>query len=135
MANYNRTIMIGRLTRDPEERKFASGSGVANLGFVTNNRRKNQSSGQWEDEPMFIDCKVFGKGADAIMQFARKGSKIMLEGHLVLEQWDDKSTGAKRSKHVLVIDSFQFLDGKRQEDSPPRQHHESAAPDIDPLPF
>ena len=120
MANLNKVMLIGRLTRDPEVRTFANGGKVAKFGFAaTGSRKKNPATGQWEDEPMFIDVNVFnrgefGKQADLVEQSLRKGHQVFLEGHLVLEQWDDKQTGQKRSKHALVVDNFQFLE--RRED-------------------
>jgi single-strand DNA-binding protein len=118
MANVNKVMLIGRLTRQPESRTFANGGKVTTFGFAANNRKKNQQTGQWEDEPMFIDCKVFnrgesGKKADLAEQYLHKGHQAYLEGHLVLEQWDDKTTGQKRSKHVLYVDDFQFLEPKK----------------------
>jgi len=118
MANVNKVMLLGRLTREPECRTFANGGKVATFGFAVNNRKKNQQTGQWEDEPMFIDCKVFnrgemGKKADVAEQYLHKGHQAFLEGHLVLEQWDDKQTGQKRSKHVLYVDDFQFLEPKK----------------------
>jgi len=118
MANVNKVMLIGRLTRDPEMRTFSNGGKVANFGFAVSNRRKNQQSGQWEDYPMFIDCKAFnrgefGKTADLIEQYLHKGNQAFLEGKLDFEQWDDKTTGAKRSKHVLIVDNVQFLEPRR----------------------
>jgi single-strand DNA-binding protein len=115
MANVNKVLFIGRLTRDPEVRTFSTGGKVTAFGFAVSNRKKNVSTGQWEDEPMFIDVKVFNRGengrqADLAEQSLRKGHQVFLEGHLVLEQWDDKQTGQKRSKHVVVVDNFQFLE-------------------------
>ncbi len=118
MANVNKVMLLGRLTRKPESRTFSTGGKVTNFGFAVNNRKKNQQTGQWEDEPMFIDCKVFnrgenGKKADLAEQYLDKGHQAYLEGHLVLEQWDDKTTGQKRSKHVLYVDDFQFLEPRK----------------------
>src|SRR5262249_2411201 len=117
-----KVMLIGRLTREPECRTFANGGKVAAFGFAVTNRRKNQQTGQWEDEPMFIDCKVFnrgetGKKADLGEQYLHKGHQAYLEGRLHLEQWDDKQTGQKRSKHVLYVDDFQFLEPKSQDGS------------------
>jgi single-strand DNA-binding protein len=108
-------MLIGRLTRDPDVRTFANGGKVVTFGFAVTNKKKNQSTGQWEDDPMFIDVKVFTRGentrqADLVEQSLRKGHQVFLEGHLVFEQWDDKQSGQKRSKHVLVVDNFQFLE-------------------------
>lgn len=115
MANMNKVILIGRLTRDPECRTFSTGGKVAKFGFAVTNRRKNSQSGQWEDEPMFIDCEAFNRGefgklADRIEQYCKKGSQIGIEGRLHLDQWDDKTTGQKRSKHKIVVDEMHLLD-------------------------
>ncbi len=118
MANLNKVILIGRLTRDPETRAFASGGMVAKFGFAVTNRRKNTQTGQWEDEPMFIDVEVYNRGdsgklADLVRDRCHKGSQIMLEGKLHLDQWDDKTTGQKRSKHKIVADNIQLLDPRQ----------------------
>lgn len=118
MANANKVIFVGRLTRDPETRTFTNGGKVAAFGFAVTNRKKDQGTGQWVDDPMFIDCKVFNRGengrqADLVQQSLHKGNQVFLEGHLVLEQWEDKNGGGKRSKHVLVVDNFQFLEPRQ----------------------
>jgi single-strand DNA-binding protein len=119
MADVNKVILIGRLTRDPEMRTFGNGGKVAAFGFAVGSRRKNQQTGQWEDgETMFIDCEAFNKGdfghlAETVERFLRKGSQAYLEGRLRLDQWDDKTTGAKRSKHKLTVDVMQMLDGRQ----------------------
>jgi single-strand DNA-binding protein len=114
MANLNKVMLIGRLTRDPEVRTFSNGGKVAKIGFAVNNRRKNPQSGQWEEDPVFLDCEVFNRGesgrqADLVEQSLHKGSQVFLEGHLKMDNWTDKE-GQKRSKLVLVVDNFQFLD-------------------------
>jgi single-strand DNA-binding protein len=114
MANLNKVMLIGRLTRDPEVRTFSNGGKVAKFGFAVNNRKKNQQSGQWEDDPVFIDAEVFnrgesGKQADLVEQSLRKGQQVFLEGHLRMDNWTDKE-GQKRSKLLVVIDNFQFLE-------------------------
>jgi single-strand DNA-binding protein len=115
MANLNKVMLIGRLTRDPETRTFASGGKVANFGFAVNNRRKNTTTGQWEDEPVFIDMAVFNRGetgprkADLAEQYLRKGHQVFIEGHLKLDQWTTQD-GQKRSKLTVVVDNFEFLE-------------------------
>jgi len=114
MANLNKVLLIGRLTRDPEMRTFANGGKVANFGFAVNNRRKNASTGQWEDEPVFLDVEAFnrgemGKQADLVEQYLRKGRQVFLEGHLKLDQWTAQD-GQKRSKLKIVVDNMQFLE-------------------------
>src|SRR4051812_17774152 len=128
MANLNKVILIGRLTRDPESRTFSTGGKVTKFGFAVTNRKKNSQTGQWEDEPMFIDCEAFNRGefgklADTIETYCRKGSQICVEGRLQLDQWDDKTTGQKRSKHKIVVETMQLLGSKQDGQgggSPPR---------------
>jgi single-strand DNA-binding protein len=119
MANVNKVILIGRLTRDPEVRTFSNGGKVAAFGFAVNNRKKNQASGEWEDDPVFLDVKAFNRGEQG-RQLAtqaegslRKGQQIFIEGHLVMEQWEDKQSGQKRSKLVVVVDNFQYLEPRQ----------------------
>jgi single-strand DNA-binding protein len=120
MADVNKVILIGRLTRDPESRTFSNGGKVTKFGFAVGSRRKNQQTGQWEDgDTMFIDCEAFNRGdfghlADRVEQSLRKGMQVYLEGRLKLESWDDKQSGQKRSKHALVIDNMQFLEPRQQ---------------------
>jgi single-strand DNA-binding protein len=120
MANFNKVILIGRLTREPEFVNFASGGRVAKFGFAVTNRRKNAKTGEWEDEPMFIDCEAFNRGdfgklADTVERFAHKGTQLCLEGKLHLDQWEDKNGGGKRSKHKIVVDAIQLLDPRQAE--------------------
>src|SRR5438132_5886861 len=134
MANLNKVMLIGRLTRDPEVRMFANGGKVAHFGFAVNNKRKNPQTGQWEDDPCFLECEAFnrgetGKTADLVEQYLHKGYQAFIEGHLKLDQWADKTTGDKRSKIKIVVDNVQFLeprkDGQggtapsRRQDAPP----------------
>lgn len=115
MANLNKVMLIGRLTRDPEVRTFSNGGKVAKFGFAVNNRRKNQQTGQYEDEPVFLDCEAFnrgefGKQADLVEQYLTKGRQCYLEGHLKLDQWE--KDGQKRQRLLVVIDNIQFLDSR-----------------------
>ncbi|HEV3203914.1 MAG TPA: single-stranded DNA-binding protein [Gemmataceae bacterium] len=118
MANLNKVMLIGRLTRDPEIRTFGNGGKVANFGFAVNNRRKNTSTGQWEDDPVFIDMAVFNRGetgrqADLAEQSLRKGHQVFIDGHLKLDQWTSQD-GQKRSKLSVVVDNFQFLEPRSE---------------------
>ena len=143
MANLNKVMLIGRLTRDPEVRMFSNGGKVANFGFAVNNRKKNQQTGQWEDEPVFLDCEAFnrgetGKTADLVEQYLHKGNQAYVEGHLKLDQWNDKTTGEKRSKIKIVVDIVQFLeprkDGQGGPAAPRRQEGPPPSNDYDPGP-
>ena len=116
MANLNKVILIGRLTRDPETRAFQNGGMVAKIGFAVTNRKKNTQTGQWEDDPMFIDIEVFNRGetgklADLVRDRCRKGSQIMVEGRLHLDSWE--KDGQKRTKHKIVADNIQLLDPRQ----------------------
>ncbi len=113
MANLNKVMLIGRLTRDPEVRTFSNGGKVAKFGFAVNTRKKNQQTGEWEDEPVFLDVEAFnrgefGKQADLVEQYLSKGRQVFIEGHLRLDQWE--KDGQKRSRLVIVVDNMQFLD-------------------------
>jgi len=117
MANLNKVMLIGRLTRDPEVRTFSNGGKVAKFGFAVNNRKKNQQTGQWEDDPVFLDIDAFNrengrKLADLVEQYLRKGNQVYIEGNLVLDQWTDKD-GQKRSKLKIVLQDMQFLEPRQ----------------------
>lgn len=114
MANLNKVMLIGRLTRDPEIRTFSNGGKVAKFGFAVNNRSKK--GGEWVDDPVFLDCQAFNRGdfgklADRVEQSLTKGKQAYLEGHLVLEQWSSQ-TGEKRQALRVVVDTLQLLDGR-----------------------
>jgi single-strand DNA-binding protein len=135
MANLNKVMLIGRLTRDPEVRTFANGGKVAAFGFAVNNRKKNQQTDQWEDEAVFLDVKAFNRDsgrklADLAEQYLKKGHQAYIEGHLVLEEWQDKNDGSKRQKLKIVVDNFQFLERRADADSSggPRPTYRQSAP-------
>jgi single-strand DNA-binding protein len=113
MANLNKVMLIGRLTREPEQQTFSNGGKVAKLGFAVNNRKKNPN-GEWEDVPVFLDVEAFNRQtgrqlADVVIQFLHKGSQIFIEGHLHLDRWTSKE-GEQRSKLKIVMDNFEFLE-------------------------
>lgn len=124
MANLNRVMLIGRLTREPEMRTFANGGRVAAFGFAVNNLRKDVQTGQWRmDESVFLDCKAFNRGtpegggrklADLVERFLHKGSQVFIEGHLKMEEWTSTQDGQKRSKLVIIVDDLAFLDPKQE---------------------
>ena len=117
MANLNKVMLIGRLTRDPEVRMFSNGGKVAKFGFAVNNRKKNQQTGQWEDEPCFLDVEAFNRGetwktADLVEQYHHKGNQAFIEGHLKLDQWTTQD-GQKRSMIKVVLDNMEFLEPRK----------------------
>jgi single-strand DNA-binding protein len=122
VANLNKVMLIGRLTRDPEVRTFSNGGKVAKFGFAVNNRKKNQQSGQWEDEPVFLDVEAFNRGesgrqADLVEQYLAKGRQVFIEGHLKLDSWTSQD-GQKRNRLLVVVDNLQFLDSRQDGESP-----------------
>lgn len=102
--------MIGNLTRDIELKYLPSGSAIAKSAIATSHRYKAQN-GEQKEEVCFLDFTVFGKGGEILNQYVRKGSKVMLEGRLVFEQWQAQD-GSNRSRHTLRVEEFKFLDSK-----------------------
>src|ERR1044071_2596806 len=108
MASFNKVILVGNLTRDPELRYTPKGTAIAKLGLAVN-RVWTSESGEKKEEVTFIDIDVFGRTAENVAQYMRKGSPMLVEGRLRLDQWDDKQTGQKRSKLGVVGEVIQFL--------------------------
>jgi single-strand DNA-binding protein len=140
MASYNKVILIGNLTRDPELRYTAKGTAIAKIGLAVNRRWRNEA-GEWQEETTFVDVDAFGRQAETIGQYLKKGRPIMVEGRLKLDQWDDKATGQKRSRLGVVLENFQFLDGGNRgggeggQDAPASADDADALPSEDDVPF
>lgn len=109
MANFNKVILMGNLTRDPELRYTPKGTAIAKLGLAIN-RTWRDESGQTKEEVTFVDIDAFGRQAETLGQYMKKGRPIFIEGRLRLDSWEDKQTNQKRSKLGVVLESFQFLD-------------------------
>jgi single-strand DNA-binding protein len=109
MASFNRVILAGNLTRDPELRYTPKGTAVARLGIAVNRQWKTDT-GEQKEEVTFVDVDAFGRQAEVIGQYLKKGRPILIEGRLKYDTWDDKQTSQKRSKLTVVLESFQFLD-------------------------
>jgi len=114
MANLNKVLLIGNLTRDPELRQTPKGTAVAQFGIAVNRTFRGED-GQSREEVTFVDLEAWGKQAETIAKFLTKGRPIFIEGRLKLDQWEDKNGGGKRSKMRVVVENFQFL-GSRQGD-------------------
>lgn len=121
MANFNKVILAGNLTRDPELRYTPKGTAIAKIGLAINRKWKSET-GEMKDETTFVDASAFGKTAETIGQYLKKGRPILIEGRLRYETWDDKQSGQKKSKLGVVLESFQFLDsgGGRGDSEAPR---------------
>jgi len=109
---YNKVIMIGNVTRDIELKYLPSGSAIANAAIATSHKYKMQN-GEQKEEVCFLDFSIFGKGGETFNQYAKKGSKVMLEGRLIFQQWKAQD-GTNRSRHSLSVTEFKFLDNKPQ---------------------
>ena len=107
---YNKVIMIGNLTRDIELKYIPSGAAIAKSAIATSHKYKTQA-GEQKEEVCFLDFDVFGKQAEILNQYVRKGSKVMIEGRLILNRWTAQD-GTNRSNHTLRVESFKFLDSK-----------------------
>lgn len=113
MANYNKIILVGNLTRDPQLKYLPSQMAVVEFGLAVNHKFRTKT-GEDREEVLFIDCACFGKGGEVINQYCQKGKQILVEGRLKYDTWEDKQGGGKRSKHSVVVDNFQLLGGRDQ---------------------
>ncbi|MBU6409060.1 MAG: single-stranded DNA-binding protein [Verrucomicrobia bacterium] len=145
MASFNKVILMGNLTRDPELRYTPKGTAIARLGLACNRKWKSET-GEMKEEVTFVDVDAFGKTAETIGQYLKKGRPIMIEGRLRYDTWEDKQTGQKKSKLGVVLETFQFLDsgggraeGAARPASPapaaPEAHEGDAPPEHDDVPF
>lgn len=137
MASFNKVILVGNLTRDPELRYTPKGTAIAKIGLAVN-RVWTSESGEKKEEVTFVDVDVFGRTAENVGQYMRKGRPILIEGRLRLDQWDDKQTGQKKSKLGVVAETVQFLGsptggGEGAASAPARQRPAAAAPAGDPV--
>jgi single-strand DNA-binding protein len=138
MANFNKVIVAGNLTRDPELRYTPKGTAVARLGMAINRSWKNET-GETKEEVTFVDIDAFGRQAEVVAQYLKKGRPILVEGRLKLDQWEDKNTHQKQSKLKVILESFSFLDSRGADagggDSPrPRPSAPAQAPSSSPAP-
>jgi single-strand DNA-binding protein len=111
MANFNKVIIAGNLTRDPELRYTPKGTAVVKMGMAINRTWKSET-GENKEEVTFVDVDVWGRQAEVIAQYMRKGRPILVEGRLKLDTWEDKNTHQKVSKLKVVLESFSFIDSK-----------------------
>ena len=118
MANFNKVIIAGNLTRDPEVRYTPTGTAIARLGMAINRSWKTET-GETKEEVTFVDIDAFGRHEEVIGQYFKKGRPILVERRLKLDQWEDKNTHQKQSKLKVVLESFSFLDSTRTEGGAP----------------
>ena len=126
MASFNKVVLIGNLTRDPQSKTLPSGTVVTEFGMAVNRKYRTQQ-GEDREEVTFVDCSAFGKTAETIAQWCQKGKLLFVEGRLKYDTWEDKNGGGKRSKLTVVVENFQFI-GPRQDgnagggEAAPQQH-------------
>lgn len=113
MASFNKVLLLGNLTKDPELRHTPKGTAVCVMGLALNNAWTNER-GEKKEEVTFVDVTAFGKLGENCAQYLRKGRPAHVEGRLRLETWDDKATGQKRSKLTVVAEGVQFLNAREQ---------------------
>ena len=132
MASYNKIILIGNLTRDPQLSYLPSQTPVVEIGLATNRKWKAQD-GSMRDETCFVDCRAFGRQAETLNQYMKKGSPIMIEGRLTFDMWTAQD-GSKRSKHRVTIENFQFLGGQAAGAGSAGTYNAASAPMAAPIP-
>jgi single-strand DNA-binding protein len=111
MAYLNKVFLIGNLTRDPELRVTPKGTAICQFGIAVNRQFKDES-GATRDETTFVDIEAWGKQGELVSKYLSKGSLAMVEGRLKFDQWEDKTSGQKRSKLKVVLDNVQFLSSR-----------------------
>jgi single-strand DNA-binding protein len=120
MASFQKTYPLGNVTRDVELRYTPTGTPVADLSIAVNRTWKGDN-GEKHEETTFFDCTAWGRTAEIASEYLRKGSPIFVEGHFQSQSWQDRETGKKRSKLVLIIENLQLLGGKPEQNRPPNQ--------------
>jgi single-strand DNA-binding protein len=143
MASYNKVILMGNLTRDPEVRQSQSGTAIVKAGLAVNERRPDGQGG-WKEQAHFFDITIFGSRGEAFARFNKRGACVLVEGRLNFSSWDDRESGQKRSKVDVVVENWSFTGSKndnagggnaggghqqQQETSPPQPAPSFPGPD------
>jgi single-strand DNA-binding protein len=118
-GSFNKVLLMGNLTRDIELRHTASNKAVARIGLAVN-QRYTTSEGEKREETTFVDCEAWGRTAEVMSQYLGKGRPVLIEGRLKLDQWQDKESGQNRSRLVVVVENFQFVDSRGEGGDAPR---------------
>jgi single-strand DNA-binding protein len=140
MANFNKVLLMGNLTRDPQLSYLPSQTAVVDFGLAVN-RRWTGKDGQDRSEVCFVDCRAFGKQAETINKYLSKGRAVFVEGRLTLDSWTAQD-GSKRNKHRVTVESFQFLPasatdnaGQTADDQRTETNNKQETPPADDIPF
>lgn len=138
MASFNRVVLMGNLTRDPEVRQAQNGTYITKVGLAVNERMPDGAGG-WKEEASFIDIVVFGKRAEAFGRYLKKGRSVLIEGKLRQSRWQDKETQQNRSKLEVIVDNWEFVGGGREDgqggggnygNAPQQQQQPQTAPEF-----
>ena len=113
MSSFNKVILMGNFTRDPELRQTQNGTSVCRFSIAVN-RSYNSQDGSTRDETCFVEVDSFGRTAENISKFFSKGRPILIEGRLRQDSWEDKQTGQKRTKLLVVLERFEFVGSREQ---------------------
>lgn len=136
MASFNKVILMGNLTRDPQVKHTPSGASVGEIGLAVNRTWFDKASNSKKEEVTFVDVTLWNRTAEIVEQYARKGDPLLIEGRLQLDTWDDKESGQKRSKLRVVAEQATLLGSRRQssgsDDQPP---HPEPPADFQDSPF
>ena len=109
MSNFNKILLMGNLTRDPQLSYLPSQTAVVEFGLAVNRRWKSKE-GENKDETCFVDCRMFGRRAEVINKYCKKGNPLFIEGRLTFDSWQAQD-GTKRSKHRITVENFEFIGG------------------------
>lgn len=120
MSSFNKVILMGNLTRDPQVRRTPTTS-VAEIGLAVNRSWFDKASNSRKEEVTFVDVTLWGRQAEVAGEYLQKGKSVLIEGRLQLDQWEDKESGQKRSKLRVVCELMQMLGGKPDGDRKPQQ--------------
>ena len=127
MANFNKVILAGNLTRDPELKYTSKGTAIASFGLAINRKWKTET-GETKEEVTFVDIDAFGRQAEVVAQYMKKGRPFLVDGRLKLDQWEDKNTHQKQSKLRVVLEGFSFIDSNREDGAVPTTPRTPSAP-------
>jgi len=139
MSSYNKVIVIGNLTRDPQVKSTTKGTSVCELGLAVNTTWFDKATNTKKEDTVFLDVVLWGRLADLAGEYLTKGKSVLIDGKLSQQNWDDKQTGQKRSKLVVVAENMQFLGGnesrgERSEQRPSRKPAEDVGDPVGQFP-
>jgi len=121
MSDTNKAFITGRLVREPESRRTNGGTALATFCVATGEKWRDKASNEMKEETTFLDCEVWGGSADFVTNYLHKGSRVLIEGKIAQDRWEDPNTGQKRSKLKIKVLSVQGLDGKPADGGNQRQ--------------